>query len=266
MTIYRPANYIEEYRLRALSADLNQLTGRLRPSLTDFITDRIISRLHFKSDDVVIDIGCGNALCLQKVANHGVDKARGKLVGIVPTNEEAERLRRHLATVNKGFISIEVGRLCETSIPDEFADIVISNGTFLLLENQQAATDALAEITRITKPQGVVFIGELPDKDEMAERPYGNSIFAWLFWLLKNRGTRSFVAGAQQTLNALFTKEPFIISTKKIFFCPPKHFKPMLEINGLKVLDCYKHDEIDEEGNVRESETRWNFIASKEAR
>jgi ubiquinone/menaquinone biosynthesis C-methylase UbiE len=200
------------------------------------------------------------------VADHGVDKARGKLVGIVPTNEEVQCLRRHLATVNKGFISIEVGRLCETPIPDKFADIVISNGTFLLLENEQAATDALVEITRITKPQGVVFIGELPDKDEMAGRPYSDSILAWLFWLVKNRGTKSFVAGARQILNALFTKEPFIISTKKTFFCSPKHFKLLLEINGLKVLDYYKHNEIDVEGNVRESETRWNFIASKDAR
>jgi SAM-dependent methyltransferase len=265
MPIYWAADYIDEYRLRARSSDIHQLTGRLRPELTEFIIDQILLKTKFKSDSVVVDIGCGNALFLQKAAANGVDRFRGRLIGIVPTEEETRCLREYLSGTEKDFISIETGNLCATNLADEFADIVISNGTFMLLRNDEAAIAAISEIKRITKTRGTVFIGELPDADEALVRTYGDSITAWLLWQFTNRGSKALVAGLKQILRALLTAEPFIVSTPKKFFCSPQKFKMLLETQDFKILECYKHKEIDTEQNIFESQTSWNFIACKES-
>ena len=89
MTIYKPSTYEEEYRLRALSRDINQLTGRTRPELTEFAIDRIVAAVDPKPDDVVVDIGCGNGLLLQKAAARGAPGHHGRLIGILPSEEEA---------------------------------------------------------------------------------------------------------------------------------------------------------------------------------
>ena len=44
MTIYKISNKKEEYRIRALSKDINELSGRSgNPELTRFISERIIN-------------------------------------------------------------------------------------------------------------------------------------------------------------------------------------------------------------------------------
>lgn len=265
MTIYKPANYEEEYRLRARSNDVNQLTGRTRPLLTDFVNGRIIDKVELKPDSVVVDIGCGNGSFLQQAAENGVDGSRGKLIGILPTEDEVRALSRHLASVGKGFISVQVGRLERTGLSDGLADVVVSNGVFILLDNKEAAIKALLEIKRIAKQDSYVFIGEVPDRDEMAGRTYGNSISAWLLWVLRNRGLQAFAAGCRQVLKALLTDEPFIIGTKKVFHCDPQEFKNLLDAHGFNVLEYYRHEEIDAEGKLHESATRWNFLARKAA-
>jgi SAM-dependent methyltransferase len=265
MTIYKAPNYQEEYRLRALSNDVSQLTGRTRPLLTAFVSDRIIDKIELKPGSVVVDIGCGDGSFLQKAAESGVDRHRGRLIGILPTEEEVRALTQHLAGAGKGFISVEVGRLDSVGLSDGLADVVVSNGVFILLSDREAVIKALLEIGRIAKPGGCVFIGELPDSDEMAGRTYGNSISAWLLWVLRNRGVMAFIASCRQVLRALLTDEPFIVSTKKVFHCDPQDFKDLLEAHGFSVLEHYRHKEIDANGHIHESPTRWNFLARKAA-
>jgi SAM-dependent methyltransferase len=265
MTIHRAPNYQEEYRIRARSNDAHQLTGRTRPSLTEFVNDQITGKVELKPGSVVVDIGCGNGAFLQKAANKGVQTNGGRLIGILPTEEEARRLRQHLNAAGKDVISIQVGRLGGTGLSDGIADVVVSNSVFILLDNKEAAIEALLEIKRIAKPGCTVFIGELPDRDEMAGRTYGNSISAWLLWVLRNRGLKAFIASCRQTLKALLTKEPFIVSTKKVFHCDPQDFNNLLHAHGFNVLECYRHKEIDENGDIHESPTRWNFLARKPA-
>ena len=265
VTIYKVANYEEEYRLRALSNDVNELTGRTRPLLTEFVSERIIDKVELNPTSVVVDVGCGNGSFLQKAAESGVDRNRGRLIGILPTEEEAGILRQHLAGAEKGFISVQVGRLDRIGLSDGFADVVVSNGVFILLSDKKAAIQGLREIRRIGKPGCCVFIGELPDRDEMAGRTYGNSVSAWLLWVLRNRGLGAFVSSCRQVLRALLTEEPFIISTKKVFHCEPQDFKNLLEAHGFVVLEYYRHKEMDANGDIHESATRWNFLARKTA-
>jgi ubiquinone/menaquinone biosynthesis C-methylase UbiE len=264
MTIYRPINFIEEYRIRASSNDIGDLSGRIgRPDLTHFVIGEIISKIDFEPIGNVVDIGCGDGAFLRQIAELGGSGAKGRLIGILPTEEEVCRVSQHLNITNNDLIDIQIGHLEKTNLPDEFADLIVTNSTISSLISQAAVSAALLEIKRITKKGGKVFIGELSDTDEMAGKDYGDSITAWLAWVLKNQGVKKFGNGLKRVLISLFTAEPFIISSKEGFFMNPNNFIALLESNGFQILKYYRHKEIDLEQNVHDSATRWNYLVSK---
>jgi hypothetical protein len=121
----------------------------------------------------------------------------------------------------------------------------------------------LNEFNRITKHGGKIFIGEMPDIDELAGKNYGDSIVAWLFWVLQNQGVSQFFIRLKQTIHALIGKEPFVIAPKRGFFMQPQQFVVFLEQHGFKVIEYYRHKEIDASGNVYDSPTRWDYFAYK---
>jgi 2-polyprenyl-3-methyl-5-hydroxy-6-metoxy-1,4-benzoquinol methylase len=131
MTIYKTNNLVETYRAKASSKDINELTGRTgRPDLTSFVTSQMVSKIDITQNANIIDIGCGNGLFLQEIAEKGLDSYKGRLIGLLPTKEEVSRVRDHLLndpkTKNK-LISIELGLAEKTNLPDSFADIVVCN-------------------------------------------------------------------------------------------------------------------------------------------
>ncbi|OAM53144.1 hypothetical protein A7981_06955 [Methylovorus sp. MM2] len=265
MSIYKFSDFVEVYRAKAKSKDINELTGRTgRPDLTNFVIDKVISKFAFKKDDVVVDIGCGDALLLQKISQKNVDGRIGRLIGVLPTIEEIIKVHGHLLIKDpsaSGKISIELGLLDNLSnIPDNYSDKTISNSTFHILQTEVVVDQALAEVKRITKKGGVIFIGELPAVNEFDGKNYGDSILQWLYWVLKNQGFKMFWLRLKQTLIGIFSKEPFIIAPKRIFYMKPETFVRKLENLGFKVADFHKHIEIDTNGNEHESLTRWDYL------
>ena len=103
----------------------------------------------------------------------------------------------------------------------------------------------------------------MADTDEISGKNYGDSITAWLIWVLKNQGLKQFMIRLKQTMSSLFSKEPFIIMPKTMFYMSPQQFITLLDSHDFKVLEHYKHKIIDTEGNVSESQTRWNYLAYK---
>ena len=122
---------------------------------------------------------------------------------------------------------------------------------------------ALKEFCRVTKNNGTIFIGELPDSDELIGKNYGDSIKGWLSWILKNKGLKVFLSSFKDVMKALISKEPFVIVPKTMFFMKPTDFISLLNDYGIKIIKYYKHKEIDEQGNEYESKTRWNYICTK---
>lgn len=269
MTIYKSKSLIEVYRAKASSGNINELTGRTgRPDLTRFVIDEIIPKLPLKAETILVDIGCGDGLLLQKASHAGLDSYRGRLIGVLPTVEEVTRVRVHLVSGasaligNPPLISIELGQAEKTSMPDHFCDVLVCNG--VLHGSGQTIEDvtlALKEFRRITKIGATFFVGEMPDADAFSGKNYGNSITAWLFWVLKNQGFSSFSTRLKQVFFALVSSEPFVIAPKNMFFMCPEEFSNLLNQYGFKVVEYYRHREIDGKGNVFETTTRWNYIA-----
>lgn len=268
MTIVKTKSLVETYRAKASSKDINELTGRTgRPDLTKFVINQMALKLPTEADTILVDIGCGDGLFLLKSADNGLDSYKGRLIGILPTAEEVARVRNHLlleSNTNQYLISIELGLAEKTNVPSSYCDTLVCNsvlhGGGQTIENVKLA---LSEFYRITKVGGTIFIGEMPDSNEMEGRDYGNSITSWLLWVLKNQGFKSFWTRLKQTVPALFSSEPFVIAPKNMFYMPPVNFIALLAQHGIEVVEHYKHKEIDNEGNIFDSKTRWDYIAVK---
>jgi SAM-dependent methyltransferase len=266
MTIYKSKDYVEVYRAKSKSKDINELTGRTgRPDLTQFVIDNIIAKLNFKKNIVVVDIGCGDGLLLRKASIAGADGWVGRLIGILPTPEEVLRVKKHIiedASARSMGISIQLGLLDDLSnIPNQFSDITISNSTIHILQNETTVDKAILEMKRITKSGGKIYFGEVPDVDEFKGKKYGDSIIKWFFWVLKNQGISVFFVCVKQVLAAILTREPFVIAPKTIFYASPEAFIHKLEGHGLIIESYSKHKEIDEDGEICDSLTRWDYIA-----
>ncbi|MFD1903630.1 methyltransferase domain-containing protein [Paenibacillus rhizoplanae] len=153
-------NHIDSYRLKSLSEDIHDLSGRNDNRLTMFRNQIIKNNILSSFRKVVIDIGCGDATLLKKAYIRKLDK----VFGIVPSFEEKIRLEKEYKYSNIHFIE---GLTVSLPIEDEIATTVICNGVFILLENESDVIKSLQEINRVTKENGRVWIGELPILDEM---------------------------------------------------------------------------------------------------
>jgi ubiquinone/menaquinone biosynthesis C-methylase UbiE len=261
MTIYKPSNFIDVYRIKAKSPDLRELSGRIgRPGLTDFIADMIVTEVRAAPTNVVIDIGCGDGTFLKRLLAVGADPWMGRLIGVLPTAEEIIKLSTDL--VSQGIIGLQIihGDAARIPVPDHFADVIVCNGVFIYLQESEVS-QAIAEIKRIAKPGATIFIGEIPNRDELANKTYGDSISAWLLWVLKTHSLKSFLQSLRQVIVAMMTSELFIIYPKKLFHAEPAAFVARLAAHGLSVIKHCRHREIGEDGSERYHVTRWNYVS-----
>ena len=254
MPIIKCRNHIEVYREKARSDSLHEMSGRSnRPDLTRFVSDQIVKQLNVTSDDHVIDIGCGDGTLLANIADRVASAT-----GILPTDEEVMRLGR-APVLQHGHLSIRQGTAQRLPCDDDSADKLVCNGVLLLLTDAEV-DQALGELHRVGRPGALVYIGEIPAADEFADRPYGDSILRWLLWSLRERGFTTFTAYSRQVIRALLSSQPLVIAPKRHFHTTPEIFIERAGRFGLRCLAHHPHREIDEDGKVKRSATRWDYL------
>lgn len=266
MTIYKAKTLIDTYRYKAKSNNIHELNGRPnRPDLTDFIAEEICKKIRPKDNSVLLDIGCGDATLLKKLASSIPIEHTVKLLGVLPTREELIKVKENLFAdqkIKKNDISIMGGRAEALNLPDSYCDYIICNsvlhGSGQTLEN---VNSAIKEFSRISKVGCQLYIGEIPDSDEMKLKNYGESLTAWLVDLYRKNGAISFLKGLKSILVSLLTKEPFVIVPKFMFYMKPNEFQDLLRSHGFQVETITKHLEINVQGRVLKSNTRWNYQA-----
>ena len=254
MPIIKCKTYIDVYRCKASSKDLNELSGRPgRLDLTNFVNQQIIKKMNIGNADVVIDIGCGDGTLLKLSAEF---IKRG--FGILPTDEEVYRVRSEM---NGHYTNIDIIKGSARSAPlaSGLATKIVCNGVILLL-NKSEVGQALREIVRTSRPGALVWIGEIPSKDEFENRAYGDSITKWLMWVARHRGIKSFAANLLHICRSIITKEPFIIAPKSNFYSHPDAFVRMAEDCGLIHHDSFVHKEITTNGELTENTDRYDYM------
>ena len=146
--------------------------------MTGFVADHILTKIPLEGDTVMVDVGCGDGALLRKAAESTPNHYRGRLIGILPNKEEVARVRGHLldGQTARRLISIELGTASDTGLPDGLADVIVCNGVFLILGDLENVDTSIDEFCRVAKKGAHIFIGEVPDADEMAGRTYGDSV------------------------------------------------------------------------------------------
>lgn len=256
MPIIRCQTHLEVYKERASAADLHELSGRgSNRRLTQFIAEDILGKLGKTRANKLVDIGCGDGTLLQLASPH-----IGLGYGILPNQEEVARVAAALSGYPQ--IAVLLGNAC--SLPEETsgADVIVCNGVFILLDEEDVSR-SLAEMARIAEADAVVFLGEVPQIDEMAGRNYGDSLVRWLVWTAQNRGLRAFLDALSKCIKAWLFGEKLIIAPKRIFMAQPSRMIDLCEQHGFVVKEHWAHRELDTEGNVVSSTTRSDYLLQK---
>lgn len=250
MGIQKALNHIDAYRLKALSGRVESLSGRASTKQTDIINKFILSKAPKSQNFTVVDVGCGDGSLLEKFS------AKFRL-GIVPTQEEKNILDRHW----QGKIDIQIGQAESTNLPDDFADIVILSGVIILLDDETNVVSCLKEIRRISKKTAWIYIGDVPEINEMQGINYGDSVISYLTYLYSNHGMSRLIQEIFKLIRSLIGLDNYVIKPKKIFHIIPDDFIKLCQMVGFNVVEYGRQVEWDQDIQCSiESSTRLFYI------
>lgn len=108
------------------------------------------------SGETVVDIGSGSGFD-SLIAARFVGP-NGQVVGIDMTREMRAKATKGAEELGAENVEFREGMAEDLPIPDEYADVIISNGVLNLTVNQ---VETLKEWARILKPGGRLFIGDI---------------------------------------------------------------------------------------------------------
>jgi SAM-dependent methyltransferase len=106
--------------------------------------------------DIVVDVGSGSgfdSLIASKLVG-----PKGRVIGIDMTNEMLRKARSGAAEMGATNVEFREGHAENLSLPDEFADVIISNGVLNLTPDKKRT---LSEWERVLKPGGRLYIGDI---------------------------------------------------------------------------------------------------------
>ncbi len=106
--------------------------------------------------DVVVDVGSGSgfdALIASKIV-----RPKGRVVGIDMTPAMLRKARSGAEEMGTTNVEFRKGHAEDIPLPDEFADVIISNGVLNLTPDKKKT---LSEWKRVLKPGGRLYIGDI---------------------------------------------------------------------------------------------------------
>jgi SAM-dependent methyltransferase len=267
MTIYRARNFIDAYRVRALSPDINDLSGRDgRPDITAHVAEKLAVELDISPQDLIADIGCGDGTFLKLAIKHGL--AFGNLKGVLPTQEEVQRVNDYLKLEFPQLNSeiLIVGVSDSTSLPADSVDKCVCNGVFLLLPDEATVKSSLIEFARITRRGGLVLIGEVPGIDEVGVfnptqlqlARYSPVKRAWR--VLVDSGLREMILRLKKRLMSTFDRRTHLVSPPTTFWMSPEDFEEMGKSAGFVLIRKQPSPSLSISGQPTVYDYRWNYL------
>jgi SAM-dependent methyltransferase len=141
---------------RLLGYDAAWLEGIPEPTIASFAgTGNPFSLGALRPGEQVVDVGCGAGID-SLIASRMV--ADGQVVGVDMTPAMLTRARASAAELSARNVEFRHGFAEALPVPDEWADVVISNGVLNLFPDKIAG---LGEMARVLKPGGRLQIGDI---------------------------------------------------------------------------------------------------------
>jgi ubiquinone/menaquinone biosynthesis C-methylase UbiE len=242
---------IEQYRRLAASPNINAMSGRNSDTqATAFVADRIAELMTPRDGETLVDIGCGDGSALIRMAAR---QPRARYIGILPTQEEVERLIAHL---NSASIEVVMGRAEDTRLPDKIADKIVCNSVLHIVPDVDAA---LTEIARIARSGAMIYMGEILWRVTV---PLPSRALA----RLRHEGLAGIWRAVRRVIRRWYRQQleqgdprPRLI-TEGLNVAPSETFIAMAERHGMRPIWHRPHPELDENNNAIESATRKDYL------
>jgi ubiquinone/menaquinone biosynthesis C-methylase UbiE len=255
MSIIKVNNSTEKYEQIAKNLRYrNELTGRGNDhDLTKLRSKNIctnIKNLNLRLQTFV-DVGCGDGSFLVETK-----VLFDSSIGILPTYSEVVVVS-NLMDAELSHIEIKQGLTTKIPEGERSIDFLLCNSVLHGVGfNSKLVDESLCEFKRVLKPEGFLYVGEIPELNELGDRNYGTSITKYLIWSLKNRGLRHFVRQTVSLLTSLFSNQNYIIQPTNMFFENKKVFRDRLSKHGFEVIKVFEsnsnnHVESDTEIKMR---------------
>lgn len=142
---------------RLLGYDDAWLDGIPEPTIESFAgTGNPFSLGQLPPQGRIVDVGCGAGLD-SLVASKMVGTL-GQVVGIDMTPAMVDRARTSASEMGADNVRFDLALAEQLPVPDEWADVVISNGVLNLFPDKLAG---LREMARVLKPDGRLHLGDI---------------------------------------------------------------------------------------------------------
>ena len=137
-------------------------------------TQNIHSKLQIDENDTVLDVCCGNGLITNEIA-----KKCKSIIGVDLSNILIENAKQNYPNIK--FIKANATELSQKINPHTF-DKIYLQFSFQYLDKKKEGEKVISEMLKILKPNGKIFIGDIPDKEKLWT--YYNSLEKRFFYII----------------------------------------------------------------------------------
>jgi ubiquinone/menaquinone biosynthesis C-methylase UbiE len=236
----------EAYHYWAEHFDDPSLMSNRHPRITDFKVANIARQIPLASDSRVLDVGPGDGALLRLLAPR-VERC----CGVDPSPSAVRKLTGLFADLPN--VEFAVGSSEAIPYPDNAFDVVVINSVILILPSRDAVDRTLAELVRVCRPGGTVFVGEVPFKDERR-----GGLPAYLARKVREVGAvRCAVHLYRVHLRPVLRGEPLLTFPAKSLHFESEDFMALCRRHGVRV-ECRPHLEP-----RRRSMTRNDYVLTR---
>jgi ubiquinone/menaquinone biosynthesis C-methylase UbiE len=193
---------------------------------------RVADRLPLTPSSRVLDVGPGDGQLFELISTR-VDRC----CGVDPSATAVERLRSKFAA--DSHVTFTTASADALPFSNDQFDVVVINSVLQLLPDVDAIEACLTELVRVCRPPGVIFVGELPFRDELE-----HGIAAHLVRKLRESGpanlTRLLV---HQYVLPLLRREPTVLYPARSTHVPAHEVERMARARGLTITST-RHVEL----------------------
>lgn len=131
---------------------------------SEIIMGDICSKIPFKKDDIILDVGCGTGLLTTLFAQ------KCKYVfALDPGKKVLQRLEENCLKRNISNIAFHRGLAVDLPFDDQFFDKIIMYAVIHYLENETQIEKCVRELIRVCKLDGYILVAEIPEKKAKEE-------------------------------------------------------------------------------------------------